>query len=79
MERSGFAEVRMIGLLRERGSGVRAADVRRGRGVSEATVYEYETAFAGMVVSDAGRPKVPGDEDAKPQTLLSDGCSTVRF
>lgn len=48
MKRSKFTESQIFAILKEAESGVRAADLARGHGVSEATIYKWRTKYGGM-------------------------------
>ncbi len=60
MQRKRFTEEPIIGVLREHKAGVKAADLARKHGVSEATLYNWKAEYGGMDVSDAKRLKVLG-------------------
>jgi putative transposase len=51
---------------------VKAADLARKHGVSEATLYNLKAKFGGMDVSDAKRLKALEDENGKLKRLLAD-------
>jgi putative transposase len=56
MKRARFTEEQIIGMLKEREAGAKAADLARKHGVSEATLYNWKAKYGGMEVSDAKRP-----------------------
>jgi putative transposase len=56
MKRAEFTEEQIIGMLKEREAGAKAADLARKHGVLEATLYNWKAKYGGMEVSDAKRP-----------------------
>ncbi len=55
MKRSRFKEEQIIGILKERESGMKTADVCRRHGISDGTFYRYKSKYGGLQVSDARR------------------------
>lgn len=72
MKRKRFSEEQIIGVLREHGSGAKAADLARKHGVSEATLYNWKAKYGGMEVSDAKRLRSLEEENTKLKKLLAD-------
>ncbi|MFC3321358.1 IS3 family transposase [Mesorhizobium cantuariense] len=72
MKRKRFTEEQIIAVLREHEAGVKAGDLARKHGVSEATLYNWKAKYGGMDVSDAKRLKALEDENAKLKKLLAD-------
>jgi putative transposase len=72
MKRKRFTEEQIIAELREHEAGAKAGDLARRHGVSEATLYNWKSKYAGMDVSDARRLKALEDENAKLKKLLAD-------
>ena len=72
MKRKRFSEEQIIGVLREHDAGAKTADLARKHGVSEATLYNWKSKYAGMDVSDARRLKALEEENGKLKKLLAD-------
>ena len=72
MRKSRFSEEQIIGMLKEHQAGVRAADICRKHGISDATFYKYKAKYGGMTVSEAKRLKTLEDENSKLKRLLAD-------
>jgi putative transposase len=72
MKKQRFTEEQIIGVLKEQEAGVKAADLCRKHGVSEATFYNWKAKYGGMEVSEAKRLKALEDENAKLKKLLAE-------
>jgi hypothetical protein len=72
MKKKRFTEERIIGILREREAGAKAADLARKYAISQTTLYNWKAKFGGMEVSEAKRLKQLEDENAKLKKLLAD-------
>ena len=48
-----FSDEQIIGMIREHEAGMKASDLCRKYGISDATFYKYKAKFGGMTVSDA--------------------------
>ena len=77
MKRSRFTEEQIIGVLKEHQSGLRAAELCRKHGISDATFYNWRSKFGGMEVSGAKRLKQLEDENAKVKKLLAESVMDV--
>ncbi len=72
MKKQRFTEEQIIGVLKEQEAGVKAADLCRKHGISEATFYNLKAKYGGMEVSEAKRLKALEDENAKLKKLLAE-------
>lgn len=72
MKKQRFTEEQIIGVLKEQEAGVKAVDLCRKHGISEATFYNWKAKYGGMEVSEAKRLKALEDENAKLKKLLAE-------
>ena len=72
MRESRFTETQIIGMIKEQGAAMRTAELCWRHGLSYVTFYKLKARYGGMDVSDAQKPKVLEDENAKLKLLLSD-------
>ena len=72
MKRSRFTEEQIVAILKEHELGVKAADLARKHGISEATLYNWKAKYGGLTVSEAKRLKSLEDENTKLKKLLAD-------
>ena len=72
MKKQRFTEEQIIGALKEQEAGVKAIDLCRKHGISEATFYNWKAKYGGMEVSEAKRLKALEDENAKLKKLLAE-------
>ncbi len=77
MKRSRFSEVQIIGILKEHEAGMRAPDLCRKHGISDATFYTWRRKYGGMEVADAKRLKVLETENAKLKKMLAEQMMDV--
>lgn len=71
MRRSGFPEEQIIGVPKEHGAGLSAAELCRKYGVNVATLYKWRTKYGDMEVSDAWKLKALEDENRRLKKLLA--------
>ncbi len=67
-----FTDEQIIGMLKEHEAGMKASELCRKHGISDATFYKYKAKFGGMTVSDAKRLRALEEENAKLKRLLAD-------
>lgn len=72
MKKQRFTEEQIIGMLKEQEAGVKAADLCRKHGISEATFYNWKAKYGGMEVSEAKRLKALEDENTRLKKLLAE-------
>lgn len=64
MKKSKYTEEQIAHVLRQAQSGTQVADVCRGKGISEATLYVWKNKYAELGVSALHRFKLLEDENA---------------
>ena len=72
MKGKRFTEEQIIAVLKESEAGGKTRDVCRRHGISEATLYNWKTKYAGMTVSEARRLRELEAENSKLKRLLAD-------
>jgi putative transposase len=72
MKGKRFSEEQIIAVLKESEAGAKTKDVCRRHGISEATLYNWKTKYAGMTVSEARRLRELEAENSKLKRLLAD-------
>lgn len=72
MKSNRFTEEQIIGILKEHQAGMKAADVCRKHGISEATFYKYKSKYGGMEISDAKRLRFLEEENSRLKKLLAE-------
>ena len=59
-------------MIKEYEAGVKAQELCRRYGISDATFYKYKSRYGGMTLSDAKRLKSLQEENSKLKRLLAD-------
>ena len=79
MKRSRFSEAQIIGILKEHQAGLRAPELCRKHGISDATFYNWRRKYGGMEVADARRLKEleAEAENAKLKKMLAEQMMDV--
>jgi putative transposase len=72
MKRTRFTEEQIIGVLTAVEAGAKTTDLARRHGVSEATIYNWQSKYGGLEVSEARRLRELESENAKLKRLLAD-------
>ena len=70
MRKSRFTEAQIIGMIKERETGLPTADLCRKHGLSPATFHTLKAKYGGMDLSDAKRLKQL--ENARLKRLVAD-------
>lgn len=77
MKKQRFTEEQIIAVLKEQETGAKAADLCRGYGLSEATLYNWKGKYGGMEVFEAKRLRALEDENAKLKKLRAEQMPDV--
>ena len=67
-----FSDEQIIGMIKEYEAGVKAQELCRKHGISDATFYKYKAKFGGMNVSDAKKLRALEDENNRLKRMLAD-------
>ena len=72
MKRKRFTEEQIISILREREAGMTVADLGRKHGVSEQSIYRWQSKYGGLGVSEAKRLKQLKEENRRLKRMVAD-------
>lgn len=72
MKRKRFTEEQIISILREREAGMAVADLGRRHGVSEQSIYRWQSKYGGLGVSEAKRLKQLEEENRRLKRMVAD-------
>lgn len=67
-----FREGQIIGILKERETGISVQELIRKHGISEQTYYRWKSKYGGMEVNDAKRLKALEDENRRLKQMVAD-------
>ena len=67
-----FSDEQIIGMIKEHEAGVKAQELCREYGISDATFYKYKSKFGGMNVSDAKRLRALEHENVQLKKALAE-------
>ena len=72
MKRKRFTEEQIISILKEREAGMSVADLGRKHGVSEQSIYRWQSKYGGLEVSEAKRLKQLEEENRRLKRMVAD-------
>ena len=72
MKKSRFSEEKIIAILKELEAGVKAPELARKHGVSEATLYNWRARYGGMELSQLRRLKELEAENARLKRMYAE-------
>jgi putative transposase len=80
MKRARFSEEQIIAILKEAESGVKATELCRRHGISDATFYVWRSKYGGLEVSEMRRLRQLEEENRRLKPIVADqaldlGCS----
>jgi putative transposase len=78
MKRARFSEEQIIGILKEAESGVKAAELCRRHGISDATFYVWRSKYGGLEVSEMRRLRQLEDENRRLKSIVADQALDLR-
>lgn len=67
-----FTEAQIIGILKERESGMPVKELLRRHGISEQTYYRWKSKYGGMEVNEAKRLKELERENRQLKQMVAD-------
>jgi len=67
-----YTDEQIIGILKEYEAGVKATELCRKYGMSDATFYKWKAKFSGLEVSEARRLRDLEDENRRLKKLVAD-------
>jgi putative transposase len=67
-----YSDEQIIGILKEYEAGVKATELCRKYGMSDATFYKWKAKFSGLEVSEARRLRDLEDENRRLKKLVAD-------
>lgn len=74
MKKSRFTEKQILQVLQELEMGISAIEVSRKYGVSNATIYNWRTKYAGMTESDLRKMHSLEQENNRLKRMYADLC-----
>ena len=78
MKRARFSEEQIIGILKEAESGVKAAELCRRHGISDATFYTWRSKYGGLEVSEMRRLRQLEEENRRLKSIVADQALDLR-
>jgi putative transposase len=78
MKRARFSEEQIIAILKEAESGVKAAELCRRHGISDATFYTWRSKYGGLEVSEMRRLRQLEEENRRLKSIVADQALDLR-
>ena len=72
MKLKRFTEERIISILKEREAGMKVAELGRRHGVSEQSIYRWQSKYGGLEVSEAKRLRLLEEENRRLKRMVAD-------
>jgi putative transposase len=77
MRKSRFTEGQIVGILKELRAGAKSATVCRKYGISESTLYNWRSKYAGLEVSDLVKLRQLEDENRRLKKIVADQALNI--
>lgn len=74
MKKSRFTEKQILQVLQELETGISAIEISRKYGVSNATIYNWRTKYAGMTESDLRKLRQLEEENHRLKRMYAELC-----
>ena len=78
MRRGRFSEEQIIAILKEADAGVKAAELCRKHGISDATFYNWRSRYGGLAVSELRRLRQLEEENRRLKGMVADQALDLR-
>ena len=72
MKHKRFTEKQIISILKEREAGMKVAELGRKHGVSEQTIYRWQSKYGGLEVSEVRRLRLLEEENRRLKRMVAD-------
>jgi putative transposase len=72
MKKSRFSEQQIISIFKQADAGVKAQNICRQHGISDATYYKWKSKYGGMEASDIKRLREVEAENSKLKRMFAD-------
>lgn len=72
MPRKRHTEEQIIAILKQLQAGMKAVDICREYGISDATLYNWKAKYSGMEVSDVRKMRALEDENRRLKQIVAD-------
>jgi len=77
MRKARFTEPQIVAILRDFANGVKADELCRQHGISNATLYNWRSKYGGMETSDLVRLKQLEDENRRLKKIVADQALNI--
>jgi len=77
MQKKRYTEGQIVAILGELKSGMKAAELSRKYGVSEATLYNWRSKYHGMETADIVRLRQLEDENRRLKKIVADQALNI--
>ena len=72
MKKKRYSEEQIIKAIKEHEAGIKVEDICRDLGISNGTLYNWRSKYAGLEVNEAERLRELESENNKPKQLLAE-------